>query len=113
MANYTTFRRIDHVVVDEYGIDPLGSSVFDVIAEVESYTLHEVSQHEQGNAPLLSLNVYNDEDLWWIILVYNAIFDAETELVAGKVIKIPTFPEINSTLAKLRTLKQDTGVTRI
>jgi hypothetical protein len=101
--NYQTFRRVDHLVIDEYGIDPLASPVFDLISNVEAYTLHELTPEQVGNAPLLAYQVYGSEDLWWIILAYNAILDPEQELIPGKILRIPDFASINSSLSKLRT----------
>lgn len=114
MANYTTFRRIDHIVQDKYGIDPLASDIFDLLAEIEQYALHEVRQHEAHNAPLLAYNVYDNEDLWWILLAYNGITDPEDQLLPGTLIKVPAFSEVNSICAKYRTNKRPgQGVTRI
>ncbi len=104
--NYQQFRRIDYLTVDSLGIDPLNSDVYDVISQIEEFSNHEVVQDEEANPALIALRAYRTEDMWWVILIYNAMFDIEEELVKGIILKIPDYPTVVSVLAKLKSDKK-------
>ena len=45
-----------------------------------------------GRPDLLALQVYDTEELWWVIMLANRIQDAKTELTTGKKIFLPEIP---------------------
>lgn len=91
--------RSSHVVVDELGMDPLRDKSFEHIKQqILTWTPYIVSDSDKYNAPLISYNVYETPDLWWVILAYNDILDVFT-LVPGMQLRIPNQNEVWSALA--------------
>jgi hypothetical protein len=50
----------------------------------------------EGRLDLLAYAFYGDVNLKWVILQYNSIIDPEVEMVAGKVLIIPTQTKVNT-----------------
>lgn len=91
-------RRVTHVVVDNLGMDPLRDRSFEKIQNISSWSHYTVTDAEQFNAPLIAYNMYDNESLWWTILVYNGIPDAFS-LKSGTRLRIPDLNAILSALA--------------
>ena len=94
--------RVDYVVVDELGMDPLRDKRFDAVSSVVSYELFTVTEATKHNAPLISDLFYRTIDFWTDILYYNGYAD-NFALEEGTRIKIPNINELTSALAKLNT----------
>lgn len=90
-------RRSSHVVVDNIGMDPLRDSSFEKIQQIQSWSHYTVTDSEQFNAPLIAFNMYDNEELWWAVLIFNGIPDAFM-LKSGTRLKIP---DLNSLLSVL------------
>ena len=90
-------RRTTHVVVDSLGMDPLRDKSFERIQAIQSWTPYTVTDSEQFNAPLIAYNVYDNEELWWAVLIYNGIPDAFM-LKSGTRLRVP---DLNSLLSVL------------
>lgn len=90
-------KRITHVVVDNLGMDPLRDKSIERIQKIESWSHYTVTDAEQFNAPLIAFNVYDNEELWWAILVYNGMPDTFT-LKSGTRLRVP---DLNSLLSAL------------
>lgn len=54
-----------------------------------SYRLTKIPSEMEFRPDLISYAAYGTEKLWWLICTANSIVDPHTELVAGKLIKIP------------------------
>ena len=52
-----------------------------------AYTIEPVYA---GNPDLIAFDMYNRNDLGWLVLQYNNIVDINTELAVGKTIILPT-----------------------
>ena len=58
------------------------------MGDVETFD-HVVTQAEEKRPDTLAQNVYNEPDMWWIIMHFNRVNDP-LSLVAGDNLKIPT-----------------------
>lgn len=70
------------------------------IPQDPSDLLYVVEQKYEGKPHLLGLLFYGDTFLSWIIWQYNSIIDPMSELVEGKLIRVPLLDRINATLNK-------------
>jgi len=89
------FKRVFSIGVDEYGIDPLLDKTLPLIAKIQTYKNHVVTDEEAGAPDLISMREYQTEDLWWVIMAYNGIF-AYNDIVKGVNLKIPLITDITS-----------------
>lgn len=90
-------KRIDHVLVDELGVDPLRDTMFDAIMSVETYSTFVVTKRFEFNPQAISDLQYGTVDLWPAILYYNKLAD-NWALVEGLEIRIPATNELTSAL---------------
>lgn len=61
--------------------DPLTSNFFNKIRTLPQDSTFKITT-EMGRPDQISRKIYGDEQYWWIILLYNNIFDVE-QLVSG------------------------------
>lgn len=92
-----TIKRINHVFVDELGMDPLRDTSFDAIMSVTRYDLFTVTKEYEHNAARISFLFYGTTDLWYAILYYNKLAD-NWKLVEGMELRIPNQNELTSAL---------------
>lgn len=52
----------------------------------------------EGRPELLGYVFYGDIGMWWVIAQYNGILDPHAELVAGKILLIPTLERVKQDL---------------
>ncbi len=53
-------------------------------------TFIEIRPEEVGRPDIIAYNVYKRANLAWVVLQFNNIVDTETELTAGKTIRLPS-----------------------
>lgn len=51
---------------------------------------YTISSRQQGRPDLIAYDVYGKTSLMWLVLQYNSIVDQNTELTAGKLLRLPT-----------------------
>jgi len=68
--------------------NPIKSDPSDIVYFVE--------QKYEGKPQLLGYVFYGDTGLWWIICQYNGILDPIEEIVAGKLLLIPTIERVKA-----------------
>lgn len=93
-------NRVNYVVVDELGIDPLRDTSFDAVMRVQSFKRVSVGAQHEFNPQLISYEHYGVVDFWWAILYYNKLAD-NFALAVGTVIKVPNLNELTSELTKV------------
>jgi hypothetical protein len=54
-----------------------------------TYKVATIPSNMENRADLISLAAFGTDRLWWLICSVNKIIDPQTELIAGKQIKIP------------------------
>ena len=74
--------------VDQLGIDPLQDAIVPRLLEINSFSLHRVTQDERGAPDLIAFREYRDTVFWWHIIAYNEILSFR-EIIEGLVLKIP------------------------
>lgn len=84
-------------MVDEIGVDPLRDKSYDAIMSIGTYSPHTVKVEEEFNMPLLSYNVYLNEEYWRVLMVFNGLLDM-FELKAGMRIRIPPLALVTAAL---------------
>lgn len=74
---------------DNMGADPLASTQFDAILEIQDARTHLITSKDALNPWLLSDDEYGTVELFFVILYYNGLV-YPTELVEGMEIRIPS-----------------------
>lgn len=90
-------NRINHVFVDELGMDPLRDTSFDAIMSVQRYTTFTVTKEYENNAARISYLFYSTVNLWYAVLYYNKLAD-NWAIVEGMELRIPNQNELTSAL---------------
>ena len=84
--------------------DPMTSQFLYSLKELTSAGQITVTV-EEFRPDLLSYNVYNSCQYWWILLAYNNIIDVR-DLIAGKILLYPSVSDIESIYFNLKSLEQ-------
>jgi hypothetical protein len=71
-----------------------------LIPKDPSDIVYVVEKVYENRPRMLGLLFYGNEQLWWIIGVYNGIIDPHEELVEGKIILVPMLDRALGELAK-------------
>lgn len=60
-------------------------------ADPSDYILYAIEPADVGFPDRITTNVFGDgyEDLWWAVTLLNGIIDPETEMYAGRIIRVP------------------------
>lgn len=72
-----------------------------IINEVEDDTFLTLDSRLEKRLDLISYKVYGRPDLGWAIMDVNNMQDPLTELVVGKVLRIPALSRLLSSISKL------------
>lgn len=94
-------QRQTHVVVDSLGMDPLRDKSFEAIQSITDYSRYTVSDTDAYNAPLIAHKMYENKDLWWVILIYNGMPDA-FRLSSGTQIRVPAINNVITALSDIQ-----------
>ena len=67
------------------------------------YKVHRIKEHEVGFLDKLAVQYYgsNNEELWWVIALANAIVDPEREMYPGMTLAIPPQAAVVQFLARI------------
>ena len=87
------FYRVYAIGTDQYGIDPLKDTVVPRLLAIQDYSVHIVAQDEKGAPDLISKKIFDTEDYWWHIMVYNGIC-LYTDIIEGMALRIPDLASI-------------------
>lgn len=93
-------NRINTVVVDELGMDPLRDPYYEAVMSVTTFTYETVTAAYEHKAANLSDLWYGTTALWPAILYYNKLCD-NWDLVTGLQIKRPDYNELSSALNRV------------
>lgn len=85
--------------------DLLSARYIGALKEINSWRPHEVKFNEESRLDKIASKHYGADDLWWAIAVYNGIINPVTEVIAGKILKIPQQIEVESALGRANTRK--------
>jgi len=66
--------------------------------------IFEVQPDEAKRPDLIAAHAYDRDNLGWVVLQYNNIVDIETELLTGKVLRLPSLRRLT-----LDVLSRQTG----
>lgn len=102
-------ERINYVVVDELGIDPLLDRSYDAVAQSRVMQEYVVTDADQGNLPLIAYRMYGMTELWWAIVVFNGIADPFS-VKSGTRLRIPMMNDLISNLTATRSEGPATSV---
>jgi len=84
----------------EQVLDFLAATYTTLRESISSAALHKVRETEVGQPDQISYIYYGQEQLWWIITLYNGLVDPISELTVGRVLHIPDLSEVNRLLTK-------------
>lgn len=85
---------------DTNGFDILDSYFIGKLLKLESTRTYTVTGKEI-RPELISYEVYGHTQYWWILMIYNDIWD-ELELVSGTVLNIPSLPDMEDLYFSLK-----------
>ena len=72
------------------------------IRQIQNYRVLEISNELVNSPDYVSFKSYQQEHMyWWIIMIYNNLIDFN-ELTYGKKIKVPLLSEVNKILAGMQ-----------
>lgn len=98
------FDTLKFLNFNDDNFDPLDSFTLFNIKNLSTLGSKEIT-NEEKRPDLLSYNIYEDTQYWWILLVYNDILDIN-ELTSGKVIKYPSLNSIEYLYERASMLKK-------
>ena len=78
------------------------AQVFQIKRDVSFYTLKTQDIYRPD---LLSLKLYGDPALWWILFKYNNIDDVWNDLTEGMVIYVPAYADIEDFVSSAQNLQ--------
>jgi len=85
---------------DESGTDPylsvLDGNTVQFMRSLRDGQIHVVVANDVGDLPALSFRYYKNINGWWIIGMYNGIFDPFTDMYPGQRLKIPSLDSIEA-----------------
>ena len=64
--------------------------------------VYTVENFYEGRLDLIAAVFYNESRWWWFIAQYNNILDPFSEIVAGRVLLIPTQTRLNLMIGKIQ-----------
>ncbi len=92
--------------IDEFGVDPISSSFFDVVKSVRASTTYRIPSSEHLNPALTSYLRYKSKSWWQFILAFNDIGDL-WEYTEGRVIRLPDINEMTNAIMRDITVKPE------
>lgn len=91
-------QKITPDIDDLIGQDPylamLDGHQIQFIKSLQTYAIHTVIGHEDGNLPLLAYAYHKNINTWWIIGMYNGVIDPYEDLPPGTRLNIPSLESI-------------------
>jgi hypothetical protein len=98
-----------NVKIDKFGVDPLADSRNQSIRDIKQHSVILLNSAYDYRPDLLALDFYKDNELWWVLFVYNGITSID-EFVHGENIKLPDRDLLFQALNQKENIKQSTGV---
>lgn len=68
-----------------------------------------VTDSAAGRLEFISYQLYKTIDLWWVIGLYNGIVNPFKEVIAGKLLRVPTRASIDNFFKTIEASKQSTS----
>lgn len=107
-----TTRKFDMIKFMEFNkdnSDPLNSFIISNIKNLPEQGTYTITSSE-FRPDMLSFNIYNDTQYWWLLLLYNEINNIN-EIVVGKVIRYPSLNNLQNLYIQATTLRKTEGNT--
>lgn len=105
-TDLNTQTRFDIVKFIEFvgdNYDPLNSFILNNIKRLKSIGQYSIISEKRPD--LISSILYGDTQYWWLIMLYNDIYDI-SDLVAGKIINYPSQQALENFYVRLFTLEK-------
>lgn len=103
----TRFDLAKFMRFENGNFDPLTSRFF---VDVKRLSLEGffVISGEEARPDSISFKVYGDDQYWWVIMIYNDIFNVE-QLRSGTSITYPSLQDIEDVFFSMRSLESAAG----
>ncbi len=100
----TSSLRETFTVTDQYGIDPLSDVRDNDVSAIgpEDTTTLVLGQGYAGRPDLIALDFYGDDNLWWVVQMFNGIVSYQ-DIVGGMELTLPLPAALTSVLASAGT----------
>lgn len=111
MANRYSRTNLISIVQSDSGsyLEMVDGNFVRFLSELKYDKSFMVTEAVAGRLEFISYQLYKTINLWWVIGLYNGIVNPFKEVVAGKIIKIPTKDSIDSYFKKIESNKQSTS----
>lgn len=96
--DYLINTRTYAVTTDKLGVDPLLDKVIPSILNITTFSYYTVRQHERGNPALIAYRVYQNVNLWWILIAYNKLPSFKS-VIEGVTLQVPSITEVTRILS--------------
>lgn len=67
-------------------------------AEDATDQMYTVEKFYEGRLDLIASVFYNDPHYWWVIAQFNNILDPASEIVEGRILRLPTYARLSMML---------------
>ena len=84
--------------------DSLNSYMLEFLSKLPAFGLYMVKENE-GKPDLISYDLYEDTQYWWILMLYNNIFNIN-ELTPNKIISYPSISSIEELYSNANILQK-------
>lgn len=96
----TNFDRRNFLSVDNTGkiLDIFSAKYKNIRFQLPTSQTLIVNSGTEANLPGLAYQLYGDVSLWWVLLLYNGLYDPINDVKPGLVLRIPSKDAIISYL---------------
>lgn len=94
MSKFMEYTDNAHDILNSYVVSQIKK-----LSEQGKYTITV----EERRLDLVSFNIYGDTQYWWILMLYNSIFDT-SDVVSGIIIKYPSLRDLEDLFFSLKSL---------
>lgn len=89
MSRFDSINYME-VTADRQDSDVFNAKFKNIRFNVPTESTIVLTAADEGNLPGLAHRLLGDKDLWWVLLEYNGLYDALSDVRAGNILKIPS-----------------------
>lgn len=92
--------RESYTIIDKYGLDPLSDIRDRAVLEITDINTFTLNQAYAGRPELIALDYFSDENLWWVVLLFNGTITYH-DIVGGMEMVLPKQIALSTVLSNL------------
>lgn len=98
MGKFMEYTSSAHDILNSYLVNEIPK-----LSESGKYTVSV----EERRLDLISYNIYGDTQYWWILMLYNSIFEI-SDVISGVILGFPSLNDLESLFFSLKSLEAAT-----